>query len=208
MVSFKNKMTTTDTNWIIHPLFVSQRGNKSAAITTIQPIRGPITCIVKDTQTPFNVSSWTPGDNRLTLDLAVNTEAREFAEQLDKFVLDTVSANPTAFFKKAHTYEEVKEMYKPTIHEHERCPPTIRTKMDQTTVRCWDKDNTPMEAPDDWRQANLTVQISVKGLWFMSNQFGVTLEVKDAQITPFNPTGSPFTVPGGESLLNTNVNNR
>ena len=180
---------TDTTNWIIHPQFVSQRGNKSAALTT--NTRLPIKFIVKDTQTPFNVSAWNPDDKRVTLDLEANAETREFAETLDEFVLKKL-ANSTAYFKKAHTYEELKQLYKPLIHEHDRTAATIRTKLERDGVRCWDKDNNIMQEPDDWRQANLTAQITVKGLWFMSNQFGVTLEVKDVQIIPYATDGCPF----------------
>jgi hypothetical protein len=172
------------TEWMIHPLFVSQRGNKSAPITYKQPIRAPIKFFVRDTITPFKPSAWVEGEKRVTLDLQITPEAEEFCKALDKFVLDTVSQDPQAFFKKTHTYDELKAMYTSPIREHEKVASTIRTKMDLGSVRYWTKDGAPTYEPSDWRKAALTVCVTVKGLWFNAGGFGCTLECFDVQVEP------------------------
>ena len=100
---------TDTTNWIIHPIFQSQRGNKSAQITFKD--KTPIKFFVNETSTPFNPSSWTPGDKRITLDLQVTPESEEFCKAVDKFVLDTVSQNPGNYFKKNRTDHNRRTVY-------------------------------------------------------------------------------------------------
>ena len=118
-------------------------------------------------------------------------EVQVFAEALDKFILAEVSKNPLHYFKKAFTYDELKTMYKPLIHEHERCKPTVRTKINLGSVRCRDKNNQQIPEPEDWKSVQLSAQITVKSLCIMGNQFGVTLEVHDVQMDPDDKI-SPF----------------
>ena len=182
---------TDTTNWIIHPIFQSQRGNKSAQITFKD--KTPIKFFVNDTSTPFNPSSWTPGDKRITLDLQVTQESEEFCKALDKFVLDTVSANTGNYFKKNYTPEELKDMYKSAIHEHDRTAATIRSKFDTGSIRCWDLKGNAVSEPTEWRKTKMNAHVTVKGLWFNPGSFGVTLEVFDVMVDP-QDCSCPFKV--------------
>jgi hypothetical protein len=50
-------------------------------------------------------------------------------------------------------------------------------------VKCWDLDKKPRPPPDDWTLCEVQPCIQIKGLWVMSKDFGLLIEMADALVS-------------------------
>ena len=184
-------------DWCLSPLVQNARGNKCAYIT------GPKDALIKlkldETKTPFDAGSFNPLETvRLNLDLAVTDMSSEIFAKIDEWVIDKLAANPKAYFKTTKTRDEIAAIYKPSITPHEKdgktYTPTIRSKINTAgprKIKCWTQEKTLRDSPEDWRQCEILPIVSVKGLWFMSNQCGCTYEIHDCILNE-TETSCPF----------------
>ena len=140
-----------------------------------------------ETKAPFDAGSFNPLETvRLNLDLTVTDLSSEFFSKIDAWIIDKLAANSKAYFKTTKSRDEIVAMFKPSISPHEKdgqtYPSTIRMKINTSgpkKIKCWTPEKTLREPPEDWRQCQITPIVSVKGLWFMSNQCGCTYEIHD-----------------------------
>ena len=58
-------------------------------------------------------------------------------------------------------------------------------------VKCWDERCKPRALPDDWTTCEVRPCLRIKGLWVMSKDFGLLIEMADAQVAE-TVTACPF----------------
>jgi len=115
------------------------------------------------------------------------TEAQENSlMDLDNWCLDYAVKNSERLFGKTLPVEQVRARYVPRVKTSEMYQSTIRVKMNLTglgAVRFWTPNGQRATAPEKWRGSTVNACVRLKSLWFMPSQFGIVLELTDAQVT-------------------------
>jgi hypothetical protein len=148
-------------------------------------------------------TAWTPGElaglrccwepksfdgtdqNRVSINFASTPETEADLERLEKWVVETVSKDPKRFFDKDLTPASVKERFCSSLKVSAKGYRSIRAKMNfagRQAVNYWTPDRQPRDAPEDWLSASLQPHLVAKGLWFMSKDWGVLLEMTDCLV--------------------------
>jgi hypothetical protein len=168
-------------------------------------------CIVRDGQNaywvlPSAVSPiWQPsafksasGESNGKLSLCVNAEADVLAEaaSLDAWAITYATAHSERLFGKLLTQAQVADRYNGTLKVMPDKPSYLKFKLgvDRNAPNYWDGEKQRREAPDDFTRSQLVCRLRLLSFWFMSNSFGLTIQLADAQVTSEQAGGSicPF----------------
>ena len=128
---------------------------------------------------------------RISFCLRSTPEICKALKELDEWAVAWAHANSLAACGKQLSLDQVTDKLSPALKASDKYDALVRTKINPKYVRWWDANGKRREAPEDWRGVACTAEVLVKSLWFMGGQFGVTLEVQDAQLTEAS-TGCPF----------------
>ena len=172
----------------IGALVTSSKGAKSAFISRGG---GPAVWQPCDPMLPvFEPSSFDGKSSRLNLVLHVTPEQEAEVRALDEWCLAEVVRQSEQLFGKALTVEQLTPCYQPCLKTSEKYPPNVRVKLnlDGNRAACfWDSNKQRTAAPSSWLDAAIRPIIRIKAVWFMAKQFGIVLELTDAQITEVVP---------------------
>ena len=178
--------STNIASWHLLPTTANIRGNKSAAITG--KYSEVVKVILEQTYAPYGASSFekTAETVRLNLDIACSESHNKFFNEVDAWVVAQMENDPQSYFKKKMSKSEILAIFKPSCTPHSKdgvdYAPTARTKINTAgpkMVQCWSVDKNARPPPSDYRNCKLTVEVTVRGIWFMSGQCGVTYEAQN-----------------------------
>jgi hypothetical protein len=149
------------------------------------------------TRCPFGPSNFDkdPKATRQNLDIRVSGDAAEFFDGLDAWAIDYICAHSERLFKKNLSLAQVKDSYHPCIRKAPGYEPLLRTKFNAAgtrgACRFWTRDGEQREAPEDWREAEVTPHVHVSHLWMMGGSCGLVVNVCDLMVTEA-PRSFPF----------------
>jgi hypothetical protein len=150
-------------------------------------------------------TTWSPGDlkvqwqpkvfpgsdsTRVSISFQSTEAAATDLANLESWVLHTVASDPRRFIGQSWSSPQVKDRFVSCLKESDRGFSTIRCKMNtegKNQVRCWDESKALREMPEDWTSVSVRPQIIAKGVWSQSSQWGLVLELVDAQISEAKP---------------------
>jgi len=181
-------MTTFTDELQIGALVTSSKGGKSAFISRGG---GPAVWQPCDAMLPvFEPSSFDGKGSPLNLALHITPEQEAEMRALDEWCLAEVARQSEQLFGKALTAEQLAPCYQPCLKTSEKYPPNIRVKLNldgHRAVCFWDSNKQRTAAPSSWLDVAFRPIIRIKAVWFMAKQFGIVLELTDAQITEVVP---------------------
>ena len=126
------------------------------------------------------------GATRINLVLQPKTPDQEAElKALDDWCLSAVAQQSEQLFGKALTVEQLTQCYQPCLKTSEKYPPNFRVKVNlsgSNATRYWNAAGLKTIAPDAWVGYAIRPRIRIKALWFMAKQFGIVMELTDAQI--------------------------
>ena len=145
----------------------------------------------------FEPSAYQDNDaTRVNIVFKVNLVHEEELGQIDKWILDTVSADPARFFGKAKTRESLVETYTPCVKQTEKYGSQFKCKLNlpgsYQGVRVWDLEKLPRAPPDTWAGCVVTPLVRFRHLYFMANQWGPVIDVTDLKIHSEAASVCPF----------------
>ena len=122
--------------------------------------------------------------NRVSISFQpTHTDEKELLA-LEAWVLATVTADKR-FFQDV-TPAQIRERFVSCLKVSYKGLRSIRAKMNfagRQAVKYWTPDRQPRDAPEDWLSASLQPHLVAKGLWFMSKDWGVLLEMTDCLVS-------------------------
>ena len=148
-----------------------------------------------------NVLKWTPGSlqilfqpkayndpsaARVSVCFKSTSEIESYIENLESWVLSEVSSNPQTYLGQACSETKVREMFTSALKTSEKGYKHLRAKMNiagKGAVKCWDTNKMPREQPMDWTMCEVQPCLHIKGLWVMSKDFGILIEMHDAMVS-------------------------
>ena len=163
---------------------ISQKGK--ARIAPINDSKGkPIKLILSKEavlRTPWQVSSFDGGD-RCSLDIILTEELEALCAKLDDSVRGCIEKDPDRYFRTPPK----EDWYKPFKKEasKEGYASTMRTKLtiseEGCSFKCWDDKKQPMTLEQvksiHWPSTTFACAVTLKGVYFQSNNYGPLLEV-------------------------------
>ena len=171
----------------LNAVTTSQRGARSSPITYLDGSLVKVKLAEGHVRTPFGASSWEPGASRQNIDVSLQAEAVDALDALDRQLIDLAAGRSEEFFKKSLSRDQVQEMYKSSVTHPKKgdYAPTCRLKFNATgggAMRVWGEDKCSRSLPEDLRTCDLTLEVQVRSIWFMSGQWGTTFEVQDMMV--------------------------
>jgi len=137
---------------------------------------------VQKLQVAFPPKGFSEDQARISFCLRTTPEVCTILTDLDQWAVNWVHEHSLAAFNKSLTLEQVRDKLCPALKESDRYDALLRAKINPKYIRWWDTAGQRRKAPDEWRGVQCTAQIIVKSIWFMGGQFGLTLEIQDAQL--------------------------
>ena len=185
--------------WVIGDLVTGTRGGgKSATITQPSgPIRFQLCPLATGLRAPWGASSCQGQEaTKLNLDLSLDSaELLAWCDSLDEWLVATITEHSERLFKKRMTEQQVRAQYRPLVARKEGSSyaPTLKTKINLSSVRCWTPAGERIEASEvNWKRSLLCPCVSVRQLWFVSRLVGLTLDVTDVVVHPSEEESFPF----------------
>jgi hypothetical protein len=135
-----------------------------------------------------------PSASRVSVCFRSTPEIEAYVTKLEEWILNAVSSNPSAYLGQCYSEDKVREMFTSALKTSDKGYTHLRAKMNiagKGQVKCWDVAKMPRPAPEDWTTCEVQPCLQVKGLWVMSKDFGVIIEMTDAlvnessQLCPF-----------------------
>jgi hypothetical protein len=177
---------------------VTAKGAKMAVLSNGADSHDRCTYIFSEpTRCPFGPSNFDkdPKATRQNLDIRVSGDAAEFFDGLDAWAIDYICAHSERLFKKNLSLAQVKDSYHPCIRKAPGYEPLLRTKFNAAgtrgACRFWTRDGEQREAPEDWREAEVTPHVHVSHLWMMGGSCGLVVNCCDLMVTEA-PRSFPF----------------
>ena len=117
-------------------------------------------------------------------------------QEIDKWILDAVAADPVRFFGRHKTAEQLLESYTPCLKKTEKWGSQFKAKMNLPGsaggVRVWGADKQAREPPESWAGCLVKPKIRFRHLYFMGNQWGPVIDVLDLQVLGEPANECPF----------------
>ena len=135
-----------------------------------------------------------PAASRVSVCFKSTPEIQEYIYELESWILKEVSSNPQMYLGQACSETKVREMFTSALKTSEKGYMHLRAKMNLSgkgQVKCWDENKRPRPAPEDWTLCEVQPCLIVKGLWVMSKDFGLLVEMADALVSE-SSTQCPF----------------
>ena len=183
----------------------SKSGSALEALTggslTIEPVRVSSTgfktsAVVNDGarlewQTPWSKIPFHPrkyheeSSDKVSLALVTNETTLELGEALDQWAVSQATQNSLALFGRPMSQTDVVRAYKPVISRSGEFKPLLKSKIwldGSMQIRVWDETGSRRALPTNLRDFEARATQVLKGFWFHSGKFGLTLETPDLQI--------------------------
>jgi hypothetical protein len=127
-----------------------------------------------------------PTATRVSVCFKSTSEIEDYIEQLEAWILKEVSSNPQMYLGQACSEAQVRERFTSALKTSEKGCKHLRAKMNlagKGQVRVWDENRRPRQAPEDWTMCEVQPCLIIKGLWVMSKDFGLLIEMADALVS-------------------------
>ena len=162
-------------------VFKGRNGQRLAIVnqcvlTPIEPCRCPF---------PAGVYNGDGSEVRVSLDLELTGSNIKLFEDLDQQILKLAHERSIEWFGKQLSPDVIESKYLRMRRARQgEDLPRLRTKLNLETVRCWNMKKEPvMEVPSNRFQGmRIKPRLQLQTVWFMSTQFGCTVQVTDIQI--------------------------
>jgi hypothetical protein len=154
---------------------------------------------------PFGISCWDddPTKTRKNLEISLpNDELVSFFSEIDEYNINQGILNSKEWFKSQLSREEVELKYKKLVQQpDEKWNPRIRTKVNIDSGRyplrvlnyvsasesSDNRDHLKPGTPSDITKGSKAILIiKISALWFMNNQYGMTIETTDVLLYSSN----------------------
>jgi hypothetical protein len=132
--------------------------------------------------------------SRVAISFQVTPEVEDDMRALDVWILEKVASDTKRFLGNDLSPAQVRERYVSALRTHEKGWKNLRCKMNlhgRSAARCWDADKKACGHPEDWTTACIRPRLLIKGLWIMNREFGLLIEMTDAQVSE-EQTTCPF----------------
>ena len=178
----------------IGDLVTSGKGAKTAPFTSegksVFANLGPM-------QIPFEPSAFQdPEATRVNMVFRPPEAVIQELQELDEFILQTVSKDPARWWGKVRSETQIRESYNPIVKLHDKYPPSLKAKTNLEPpyqLKVWDATGAQRGPPLEWKDLTVKPRIKLKNLYFMgAGAFGATLECTDAQIVEEPVEACPF----------------
>jgi hypothetical protein len=126
-----------------------------------------------------------PAATRVSVCFGSNSDIEDYIRTLEAWILKEVQSNPQKYLGQACSPDRVREMFSSALKTNEKGYTHLRCKMNiagKNAVRCWDEHKKPCPPPDDWTLYDVQPCLLIKGLWVMNKDFGLLIEMSDAQV--------------------------
>ena len=123
--------------------------------------------------------------DKVSLALVTNDFTLEIGEALDRWALSQATQNSIQLFGRTLSPTDVVRAYKPIIARSGDFKPLIKSKIwldGSLQIRVWDESATRRTVPQNFRDFEARAAQVLKGFWFHSGKFGLTLETPDVQL--------------------------
>ena len=123
--------------------------------------------------------------DKVSLALVTNDFTLEVGEALDKWALSQATLNSIQLFGRTLSPTDIVRAYKPIIAKSGDFKPLIKSKIwldGSRQLRIWDETGTRRTVPQNFRDFEARAVQVLKGFWFHSGKFGLTLETPDMQV--------------------------
>jgi len=127
-----------------------------------------------------------PAASRVSVCFKSTSEIEEYIQELEAWILKEVSSNPQMYLGQACSEAQVRERFTSALKTSEKGYTHLRCKMNLTgkgQVKCWDENKRPCPPPEDWTLCEVQPCLHIKGLWVMSKDFGLLIEMADALVS-------------------------
>ena len=183
-------------------IIVGKNASKAASITSAAG--QPITLRFENCESPFGLSSWgdDAGKDRVSLDLRASPIIETCVASIDKAILEYVEANASKYFPASLTKDRIREYFRPTlkIHEENKYPALIKTKLSKSRVKVWDTAKKLISADAIQPHCQVSVVLAVRALYFQSKSWGVVLECQHVMLAE-NSAECPFECDDAPAML-------
>jgi hypothetical protein len=162
------------------------KGQRTATIahTDGQPALWTLKSGVKPLFAPNSFSG--DANAKKSLCLTVPAEVMDEAVALDDWAVKYAQVHSERLFGKALTLDQIKERYVGVVRSHEKYPSYVKVKI-ATDLRnqpiYWTPEKTKRGPPEEWLNCELMCQFKIVSFWFMSSQFGLSVQLANAQVT-------------------------
>ena len=127
-----------------------------------------------------------PTASRVSVCFRSTSEIEEYVHELEAWILNEVSSNPQMYLGQTCSEAQVRERFTSALKTSEKGYTHLRAKMNlagKGQVKCWDEYCKPRPPPDDWTSCEVRPCLVIKGLWVMSKDFGLLIEMPDALVS-------------------------
>ena len=182
----------------IEPVRVSTTGLKTASVVYAGE---RLQWLTPWSKIPFHPRKFhEDSSDKVSLALATNDFTLEIGEALDKWAISQATLNSLQLFGRTLSPTDIVRAYKPLIAKSGDFKPLIKRKIwldGSLQIRVWDESATRRTVPSNFRDFEARAVQVLKGFWFHSGKFGLTLETSDMQVRgcaeaevrcPFIPT--------------------
>ena len=167
----------------IEPVRVSSTGLKTANVTYAGD---RLQWLTPWSRIPFHPRKFhETSSDKVSLALATNELTLEMGEALDKWAIAQATQNSIQLFGRTLSPTEIVRAYKPLIVKSGDFKPLIKSKIwldGSQQIRVWDESATRRTVPSNLRDFEARAAQVLKGFWFHSGKFGLTLETPDMQV--------------------------
>ena len=167
----------------IEPVRVSSTGFKTASVV-YEGAR--LEWLTPWSKIPFHPRKFhEDSSDKVSLALVTNDFTLEIGEALDKWAIQQATANSMQLFGRTLSPTDIVRAYKPIISRSGDFKPLIKSKIwldGSQQIRVWDESATRRTVPSNLRDFEVRASQVLKGFWFHSGKFGLTLETPDMQV--------------------------
>ena len=127
-----------------------------------------------------------PSATRVSVCFKSTPEIECYISELEAWILKEVASNPQMYLGQACSESQVRERFTSALKTSEKGYTHLRAKMNlfgKNQVKCWDEHKKPRPPPEDWTTCEVQPCLHIKGLWVMSKDFGLLIEMGDALVS-------------------------
>ena len=115
-------------------------------------------------------------------------------EAFDGWIVQYLSDHSERIFKRSMTPEQIRAGYCSCLKYKDPYAPTLKCKLDiadtKRGVCCWSPEGDRLKLPSDWRSFLAKPRLHVSHLWIMGAQYGVIIQMTDAELIPSDRSAS------------------
>jgi len=136
-----------------------------------------------------------PTATRVPICFESTPEVEDYMNTLDDWVIKALAAGSQNYFGGTLTVDQVRDKYTSSLKTSQKGYKHLKAKMNivgRASARFWSPDATkPGAPPQDWTNCAVEPILEIRGLWFLSKEMGLLVELTDALVTE-NSVACPF----------------